>query len=264
MKTLAECWQWRSQIWHLAFIDILKTCRGAALGWVWLFIKPAVYVFVFWFAISIGLRAGHTTGDYPYIIWLVCGLIPWFFMSDMLTIGSNVYKRYTYLVNKMKFPLLAISAFYVLSQLFIYLACMVIVVVIALLCGVHMGLEIIQLPILIIIMYFFWLCWSVLTSPLSAISKDFANLIRTISTPLFWLSGVIFDVSSINIGWLQAILAFDPVTFFVQAHRYIICDGIWLWDDPGMLIAFAIVFVATLVVAAISLHRVGPEVADVL
>ncbi len=264
MHTLAETWHWRAQIWHLAVIDLMKTVRGAALGWLWLFIKPAIYVFVFWFAISIGLRAGHTSGDYPYILWLVCGLIPWFFMRDMINTGSNVYHRYSYLVNKMKFPLLAISCFYALSQLIIYLVSMAIILVVALICGVHIGLEIVQLPFIIVFMYLFWVCWSVLTSPLSAISKDFANLVRVLSTPLFWLSGIIYDVSSLGIDWLQAILAFNPVTTFAQVHRLAICDGVWVWDRPDILIPFAIVLVITVVLAAISLHRIGPEVADVL
>ena len=48
-------WQ---QILKLAKADLVKTYRGAALGWSWAIIKPAVTIFVYWFTFEIGLRAG--------------------------------------------------------------------------------------------------------------------------------------------------------------------------------------------------------------
>lgn len=46
------------QIFKLAKTDLVKTYRGAALGWAWAIIKPAVTIFVYWFTFEIGLRAG--------------------------------------------------------------------------------------------------------------------------------------------------------------------------------------------------------------
>ena len=46
------------QIFKLAKADLIKTYRGAALGWAWAIIKPAVTIFVYWFTFEIGLRAG--------------------------------------------------------------------------------------------------------------------------------------------------------------------------------------------------------------
>ena len=49
---------YKQQIFKLAKADLIKTYRGAALGWAWAIIKPAVTIFVYWFAFAIGLRAG--------------------------------------------------------------------------------------------------------------------------------------------------------------------------------------------------------------
>lgn len=46
------------QILKLAKADLIKTYKGAALGWSWAIIKPAVTIFVYWFTFEIGLRAG--------------------------------------------------------------------------------------------------------------------------------------------------------------------------------------------------------------
>ena len=44
---------YRKQIKKLAKADLIRTYRGAALGWSWAIIKPAVTIFVYWFAFSV-------------------------------------------------------------------------------------------------------------------------------------------------------------------------------------------------------------------
>ena len=56
---------YRQQIFKLAKADLIKTYRGAALGWAWAIIKPAVTIFVYWFAFEIGLRAGKDVNRIP-------------------------------------------------------------------------------------------------------------------------------------------------------------------------------------------------------
>lgn len=264
-EILSENWQWRQQIAKLAVIDVRKTCRGAVLGWVWLFVKPLTYIGVFWFALDMGLRASQGTGgSYPYILWLTAGLVPWFFIQDMIGAGANVYQRYPFLVNRIRFPLSAISSFHSLAQFFIYLALMALVLVACLVGGVRLTVYALQLIPVALLMLLFFICYSIMVSPLSALSKDFCNLLKALSTPLFWLSGIIYNTASLPFAWLQAILAFNPITFFVTAHRAALCEQYWIWDRPDMLIPFIIVFVATVFCAVLCYKNLRKDVADVL
>ena len=263
-EILRENWQWRKQIFNLAKIDVLKTCRGAVLGWIWLFVKPLTYIAVFWFALGMGLRAGSDMADYPYILWLVAGLIPWFFMQSMINTGANVYKRYPFLVNRIHFPLSAISTFYALAEFFVYLMLMVLVVVVCFVGNVELTAYALQLIPLALVMLAFWICFSIMVSPLSAISKDFNNLLKAFATPIFWVSGIIFDVYSLPLPWLSQILAFNPVTFFATASRAALCDRYWIWDKPELLFPFLLVFAVTILVMLWSYKKLRKDVADVL
>ena len=49
IKILKEHWRFRQQLLKLAKADLIKTYRGAALGWAWAIIKPVVQIFVYWF-----------------------------------------------------------------------------------------------------------------------------------------------------------------------------------------------------------------------
>ena len=244
----------------------MKKSRGAVLSWAWFFIKPAMYIFCFWFALEVGLRVGSggAEGGAPYILWLCAGIIPWFFMSDMLGAGVDVLHRYPYLVNKVKFPISAISSVYALATMFVQLMLQAVLLLIYFLCGMPLDIHLLQVPLLLILMLMFWIAASIMFSQLSAISKDFANLMKAFSTPFFWLSGVIFNVQSISVDWIQTLLAFNPITFFVTSFRNAYYDSVWFWEDPRMTGGFVVVFVVTIIVMALVYKRFNEEVPDVL
>lgn len=266
LKTiLKDNWEWRGQIKRLAIFELKKQSRGAALGWGWFFIQPLVYIFCFWFAIEIGLRAARATGgDGPFILWLAAGIIPWFFMKDMLGGGSDVMHRYPYLVTKVKFPISAISSIYTLATMILQLMIQVILVALYFICGQGLDLYLLQVPFLLIMMYGFWYFFSLLLSPLCAMSKDVKNLMSALTTPFFWLSGVLFNVSNIDNALIHTVLYYNPITFFVTGFRAALYDKFWIWEDPMLCIGFAIVFVATALLALVVHKRTNKEVADVL
>lgn len=264
---LKDNWGWRKQIGRLAIFELVKKSRGAVLSWAWFFVKPGMYIFCFWSALDIGLRVGSGTdaaGAPPYILWLCAGLIPWFFMQDMLGAGIDVMHRYPYLVNKIKFPLSGISTIYACATMLVQFMLMAVLFAIYFACGMPVDPYLLQVPILLVLMFVFWDIVSILFSQLSAISKDVANLMKALSTPFFWLSGVIFNVKSIPIDWIQAVLYFNPITFFVTSFRGAFYDKAWFWENPQMMGGFAAVFVVTAVLAVVVYKKFNEEVADVL
>ena len=264
VEILKEQWEWRRQIVNLGIFDLRKVMRGAVLGPVWLFAKPCVYVLVFWFALAVGLRSGNTPeGAPPYILWLVAGLVPWFYMQDMIGTGADVFHRYSYLVKKIKFPLAGIPTIYSISTLLVQLGLIAGLLVIYFLCGQGWSIYLVQLPIALLLMFVFFDMFSLMVSCLSGVSKDFRNLIKTLGTPLFWLSGVIFNVENLGPA-LQTVLAFNPITFIVRMYRCALYDHVWIWENQQATLCFALVFVATAIASVLIYKRTHEEVADVL
>lgn len=130
--------------------------------------------------------------------------------------------------------------------------------------GMPFDVYLLQVPILLVLMFVFWDMVSILFSQLTAMSKDVANLMHAMATPFFWLSGVIFDVNSIPFDWIQTVLQFNPITFFVTSFRGALYDKTWFWDNPALCVGFAVVFAATLVVALLVYKKFNEEVSDVL
>ena len=255
---------YKDQIKMLARSDLIKTYRGAALGWAWAIIKPMVTLFVFWFAFSIGLRAGKPIEGYPYFLWLVAGFLPWFYMQELITGGAACIRKYSALVTKMKFPISIIPTYYNISHLYTHLALLGITVVLFMLFGYMPDLYLLQIPIYMFIMFLFFSVWSLLAGMLSAISKDFENLVKALSSAIFWMSGIIYNVEDIETTWIRVLLKFNPVTVISSGYRRSFIYKKWFWQDKVSIVCFTITFIIFLVLALRAYKKLRKEIPDVL
>ncbi len=263
-KIIKEHIRWRGQILKLAKSDLIKTYSGTALSWAWALIKPALTIAMLWFAFSFGLRSRADIGDFPFILWLIPGYISWWYMSDMLTKGSGSIRKYRYLVTKMKFPVSTIPTIVAMATLAVHVALMIIVVGIFIATGHFPDVYWLQLPIYMLFMVMFSISWGLFSSMLGAMSKDFLNFIKSISTPLFWLSGIIWDLSSVDIPALQTVLYFNPITYIVTGYRNCFVYKVWIWDQPLQLGIYAGMYVAMVLLAIWSYRKLIREIPDVL
>lgn len=99
----------RKLIWDLSKNDFKTRFAGSYLGIIWAFVQPIVTVLVYWFvfekgmhASGINLRSGITA---PFVLWLIAGLVPWFFFQEVLSGGTNALMEYSYLVKKVVFQI---------------------------------------------------------------------------------------------------------------------------------------------------------------
>lgn len=252
------------QIFKLAKSDLLKTYRGAALGWAWAIIKPSVTIFVYWFAFTVGLRAGKDVAGYPYFLWLIAGLMPWFYMSEMLTSGIETIRKYNYLVTKMKFPISTIPTFVSISKFSVHLILMAITILIFIFMGYAPDIYIIQLPVYMLFSFIFFTIWSLFASLLSAISKDFSNLVKSFTTAIFWLSGILWNPATIQNDVLRKVLMINPVTYLTNGYRNCFINKVWFWEEPKTLLAFVIITFILLLLAAFTYKKLKKEIPDVL
>lgn len=263
-KIIKEHFEYKNQITKLAKADLVKTYRGAALGWMWAIIKPTVTIFVYWFAFTVGLRAGQDVKGFPYFLWLISGVIPWTYMSEMITAGTDCIRKYSYLVTKMKFPVATIPTFVNMSKFSVHIILMAIVIWIFAIFGFLPQIYILQLPIYMLLTFIFFNIWGLFSSLLAAISKDYANLVKSFISALFWLSGIMWNVDTIQNSVIRNILKLNPITFLVNGYRNCFINKTWFWNEPLELLYFAVILGILLVFALVVYRKLRKDIPDVL
>lgn len=256
--------QFKPQIIMLAKSDLIKTYRGAALGWAWAVIKPMITLFVFWFAFSVGLRHGKPINGYPYFLWLEAGFLPWFYMQELITGGAGCIRKYSHLVTKMKFPISIIPTYYNLSHLYTHFALLGISIVLFMCFGYMPDVYLLQIPLYMIMMFAFFTVWSLLAGMLSAVSRDFQNLVKAFSSAIFWMSGIIYNVEDIETTWIRVMLKFNPVTVISSGYRRAFVYKKWFWQDRVSLVCFSITFLLFALAALWAYRKLRKEIPDVL
>lgn len=256
--------EYRRQVYKLAKTEFIKENSNSVLGSLWNIVRPLIMIFVYWFAIVVGFKAGDEVSEYPYFLWLLIGIVPWFYISDMLKTGTNCLRKNSYLVTKMKFPITLIPTFVNLSRLFTHLCLLGIAIIIYLLMGYKFSIYILQLPVYILLTFVFLNIWSYATAFISAFSKDIYNLVKSLITPLFWMSGIIWNIDKINLGWLNTILGINPIAYLVTGYRSCFLEGKWFFEEPIQLGIFLGIVIVLGIIGVVSHKKLRRDIPDVL
>lgn len=248
----------------LAKAELGKAYTGSIFGWTWAVINPAITIAVFWFAFSVGLRSGRPVDGYPYFLWLICGMIPWFCIRAMFSGGASSFRRYTYLINKVKYPVSTIPTFVSISSFIVHIFLLAIMLIIFMLFGFMPTIYWLQLPFYMAIMFIFFNTWSLFAGVLGAFSRDFMNLVKAITTALMWISGIFYEVNDINNAIIREIMLWNPITVIINGYRNSLIYETWFWETPGELRNFGIAFVIMVVLAVWIYKRLRKEIPDVI
>jgi ABC-type polysaccharide/polyol phosphate export permease len=136
----------------------------------------------------------------------------------------------------MKYPIETIPTFTNLSKLYVNLVITAIVVVAFCLFGYFPPIQIVQLPIYIILMFLFFNAWSLFAGLISAISKDFANLVKSFNIAVFWLSGILWNIENVaDSPVLYELMMMNPVTFLCYGYRNCFVNHKWFFENPESL-----------------------------
>ena len=256
--------RYRKQIWKLAKTDMAKTYKGSALGWMWAILRPLITLCIYWFAFSIGLRSGRPVDGYPYFLWLMAGMIPWFYMRSAFTNGASSLRRYTYLITKIKYPISTIPTFVNLSFFMVHLMLVGVMFIFYMAFGFMPTIYWLQLPVYMLMAFVFFNFWALFAGLISAISRDFLNFVKSIVIGFLWLSGIFYDVNSIPNELLRNIMLLNPITVIVNGFRNSMVYETWFWEAPTELRNYAIVTVVMAALALWAYKNLRKDIPDVL
>ena len=255
------------QIRMLSVNELKKKYKGAALGPLWALIKPTFTLFILWFAFEIGLKRNggvhFINGKYTQFVFMLTGYVPWFYISECIVGGSRSIRSNKQFVTKLSFPVSNIMTFTSLSGLYIHILLCAIMLVIV---GLAVGLSVYAFQLLLILpimfLFFLFLSWS--TAPMGAFSMDFDNMVMSIMSGIFWLSGVIYNSYDMGNKALNKVMLFNPINFFANSYRKAVLYDQFIWNNPLELGIFLGEFLLVFILGAYNYNRLRKRIPDVL
>ena len=254
----------RSQIWALAKNDFRTRYAGSHFGVFWAFVQPVVTVLVYFLSFGVGFRSGQNM-SVPFVVYLTCGIVPWFCCQEVLLSGTGVLIDYSYLVKKVVFEIRTLPFIKVVSALFVHAFFVVIAVLIAALYGIAPSVHILSLVYYYFAMTLFLLG---LTYGAAAVTVFFRDLRQVISIGLqigIWSVPIMFDPAQFSwgerFGWIFYI---NPMAYIVQGYREAIYGRAWPHGHLLYGLYFWAVTALLLFLGGRIFRKMQPHFADVL
>ena len=221
----------------LARNDFKTKYAGSYLGIIWAFVQPVVTILVYWFVFST-VRSGAKRAV-PFVLWLIAGLVPWFFFQDSLNSGTNALIEYSYLVKKVVFKIDILPIVKLFSALYVHLFFMAVVVVLYTAMGFFPGITVIQLLYYSFAMFFLVLGIVYLTGAVVIFFRDLTQIIAIALQVGVWLTPIMWNFDDLRLGKrLTYIFKLNPMYYIVSGYRDSLIEGRWFWQRPVLTLYF--------------------------
>ena len=252
----------RQLLFALIKNDFKKQYLGSYLGLVWAFVQPLIFLLVIWFVFTYGFRSAPHGGT-PYFLWLASGMIPWFFIANALSAGTNAVTSNSFLVKKVSFRVSILPLVQIGSALIIHVALVSFLIVMFFFYGFKPSIYWLQLPYYMLCSIFLVLGISWLTSAIRVFVKDVGNIIGVLLQIGFWATPIFWNISMISPAH-QWILKLNPAYYIVQGYRDTLINHVWFWEIPNVTLYFLSVAGVFFILGAVVFKRLRPHFGDVL
>ena len=263
-----EIYKERKLIWKLAKNDFKTKFAGSYLGTIWAFIQPVVTVLVYWFVFEKALSQTAFTKagiEAPFLLWLIAGLMPWFFFQDAIIGGTNALLEYNYLVKKVVFKINILPVVKIISALFIHLFFMCLTIVIS--CAYHYYPDAYTMQI-----FYYTACMIVLVAGLSYATsaiviffRDMGQIVNIFLQIGVWATPIMWNIDSMTLSpVILTILKLNPMFYIVNGYRDALLDKVAFWEHPELTAYFWIFSIIVLFLGTTIFKRLRPHFADVL
>lgn len=262
---LKDLYRNKALIWKLAKNDFKTKYAGSSFGILWAFVQPIVTTLVYWFVFQVGFRQAPFEG-FPYVLWLICGLVPWFFFQEVLNAGTNCLIEYSYLVKKVVFNFNILPMIKIISALFVHIFFSVFTLLIFMLCGFYPDLYALQIIYYLSAMLVLLLGIISMTCAIAVFFRDLVQLIQIILQVGIWLTPIMWNLNMIpaQYSWVVTVLKCNPMYYIVNGYRSCLIQKQWFWEQPMEFCVFWIITLSLLWLGLRTFKELRVHFADVI
>lgn len=243
----ASAFRYRWLMYELVLRDLRVRYRGSVLGFAWTILNPLLFMAIYTLVFSVYLRV--QVEHYP--LFLLTGLIPWTWLSGSLVQATTSILDGRFYIGKTLFPTEALVIVPVLSNAVNFLLSLPILFALALVLGVHWGVALAALPLLILIELILITGLCFLAATLNVFYRDLQQLVGYFLMALFYLSPIFYMRSMVPQKY-HAIIVWNPIAALITAYQDVFYSNRFPRAED---VAFSLLFALFVLALALGAYR---------
>ena len=228
-----ELWNNRRLIWRLSKNDFRKRYAGSIFGAVWALVPPVTTVLMYWVVfdkVFHQTQNSAATGEpIPYVVFLMAGMVPWFFFQDALSSGTASLLEYNYLVKKVVFKISVLPIIKIIAALFTHVFFTCFLLLVAIFYGYRPSLYWLQLPYYTAACFIMVLGMCYATCAITVYFRDLQQIIGILMQIGTWATPILWDISRLEHSRMIILIKLNPMTYIVSGFRGAIYEQQWFF-----------------------------------
>jgi lipopolysaccharide transport system permease protein len=216
-----DLWRFRELLGFLAWRDIKVRYKQTTLGILWALIQPAVTLTVFTFVF--GKLAGMPSGNAPYPLLVLCGLLPWQLFAAAFSNASGSLVANTHLISKVYFPRLIVPLSSVAVALIDFAVVLVLLAIVFVWWQFAPDWRIVFLPLFVVFTLLTAIGTGLWLTALTVKYRDFRFVVPFLLQVGLFLSPVGF--SSTNLPNWRFFYSLNPMVGAIDGFRWCLLRG---------------------------------------
>ncbi|CAM3633634.1 ABC transporter permease [Nocardiopsis rhodophaea] len=238
-------WQNRQVVGLLVRRNLKVKYQQSILGYAWSMLEPLAMSGVYFLVFGVLLNADRGTpggSDAPggYMLFLICGLLPWLSFSASLGEAPRALISHAKLITTMKVPREIFPLAVVTTKFVEYLFTWPVLLLFVFVLGGRTWLMgvLVWLPLALVVQFLFTLGVTLLLSSVNVLLRDIERIVRILNRVLFYASAVVYPASLVldsgaAPGWFKVVYQLNPLVGIFQMHQ-----SVWFPVGTPSSIAF--------------------------
>ncbi len=238
----ADIWRYRELLVFLAVRDILVRYKQTVFGVAWALLRPTLTMVAFTLVFS--RLARLPSGDMPYPILVMAGLLPWQFFTSALTDAGNSLLGNAHMVSKVYFPRLILPASAVAVSLVDFSVASALLGALMVWYGHVPGWALLAFPFYVLLVALIALGAGMWIAALNVKYRDVRYVLPFLTQFGLYVSPVGFSSAVVPEKW-QWLYALNPMVGVIDGVRWSISatPGPMPWASSLVSVAFAAVLI---------------------